>query len=118
MTAEPITSDVVDAIRRHMNEDHAEDSLLICRALGGVPNATAAEMVGMDAEGIDFAATVGGRSTVVRVAWSQRLVDRAQVRPEVVRLHRQARENLGDARRRAPDSSPRPEDGPEGDTHH
>jgi putative heme iron utilization protein len=99
MTGEPITSDVVDAIRRHMNEDHAEDSLLICRALGGAPNATAAEMVGMDPEGIDFAATVGGQPTAVRVAWSQRLVDRAQVRPEVVRLYHQACDTLGIARR-------------------
>ena len=107
MTAEPITADVVDAIRRHMNEDHAEDSLLICRALGGVLNATAAEMVGMDAEGIDFAATVGGQPTAVRVAWSQPIIDRTQVRPEVVRLYRQARDILG-----------LPEGGPEGGTHH
>ncbi len=107
MTAEPITSDVVVAIRRHMNEDHAEDSLLICRALGGVPNATAAEMIGMDAEGIDFAATVGGQPTAVRVAWSRPILDRAQVRPEVVRLYRQARDTLG-----------LPEDGPEVDPHH
>ena len=106
MTAEPITSDVVAAIRRHMNEDHAEDSLLICRALGGAPNATAAEMVGMDAEGIEFKATVGGQPTAVRVVWGQPIIDRAQVRPEVVRLYRQARDTLG-----------LPEDGPEGDTH-
>jgi len=106
VTAEPITSDVVVAIRRHMNEDHAEDSLLICRALGGVPDATAAEMVGMDAEGIDFAATVDGQSTAVRVAWSGRIVDRAQVRPEVVRLYHEACDTLGVARR-----------GSDGDTH-
>jgi putative heme iron utilization protein len=99
MTAEPFTSDVVAAVRRHMNDDHVEDSLLICRALGGVPDATAAEMVGMDAEGIDFAATVDGQPTAVRLAWSHRLDDRAQVRPEVIRMYREACESLGIAPR-------------------
>jgi putative heme iron utilization protein len=107
VTSEPITADVVDAIRRHMNDDHADDSLLICRALAGVPNATAAEMVGMDAEGIDFAATIDGQPTAVRVAWSERLTERAQVRPEVVRLYHQACDTLGVAGR-----------GPAGETHH
>jgi putative heme iron utilization protein len=95
VTAEPFTSDVVAAVRRHMNDDHVEDSLLICRALGGVPDASAAEMVGMDAEGIDFEATVAGHPTPVRLSWSHRLDNRAQVRPEVVRMYREACANLG-----------------------
>jgi putative heme iron utilization protein len=99
MTSDPFTSDVVAAVRRHMNDDHVEDSLLICRALGGVPKATAAEMVGMDAEGIDFVATVAGHPTPVRLAWSQRLSDRAQVRPEVIGMYREACEALGVAPR-------------------
>ena len=99
MSAQPFTSDVVAAVRRHMNDDHVEDSLLICRALGGVPNATAAEMVGMDAEGIDFAATVSGHPTAVRLAWSRRLSDRSQVRPEVIRMYREACEASGIAPR-------------------
>uniref|UniRef100_UPI002594DDC9 DUF2470 domain-containing protein n=1 Tax=uncultured Gordonia sp. TaxID=198437 RepID=UPI002594DDC9 len=42
--------DVVAAVLAHMNDDHADDSLLICRALGGRPDAVAARMTGFDHE--------------------------------------------------------------------
>ncbi|MDL4777002.1 MULTISPECIES: DUF2470 domain-containing protein [Thermomonosporaceae] len=95
--AEPFTEDVVRQIARHMNQDHAADCLLICRALGGRPEATAARMTGMDADGLDLAAAVEGGEAVVRVPWSGRLTERAQVRREVVRMYGEARELLGSA---------------------
>lgn len=86
----PFTPDVVAQVMRHMNVDHAADSLLICRVHGRQPEAEAAEMSGMDADGIDFQATVGGSTVEVRVPWSYRLTERSQVRQEVVRLYREA----------------------------
>ena len=48
-------------------------------------------MSGMDADGIDFEATVaGGGTQQVRLPWSTRLTERAQVRAEVVRMHDEA----------------------------
>ncbi len=91
----PFPPDVVAAVVRHMNDDHAEDCLLICRALGGRPDATAARMTGMDADGFDFRATVGGAQVPVRVPFAQRLTERRQVRLEAVRMYRQACELLG-----------------------
>ncbi|GAA5085461.1 putative heme iron utilization protein [Thermocatellispora tengchongensis] len=91
----PFPPDAVDAIKRHMNDDHADDALLIVRALGGQAEATAARTTGVDAEGIDFAATVGGREVPVRVPWGMTLTERAQVRREVVRLYREACAVLG-----------------------
>jgi putative heme iron utilization protein len=91
----PFTPDVVEAIKRHMNDDHADDALLICRALGGRPEATAATTTGVDAEAIEFAAVVDGREVAVRVPWGTRLTERAQVRTEVVRLYREACAELG-----------------------
>lgn len=35
--ADPFGDDVVEQIKRHMNDDHAADCLTICRALGGRP---------------------------------------------------------------------------------
>ncbi|WP_117214495.1 biliverdin-producing heme oxygenase [Allorhizocola rhizosphaerae] len=87
----PFTADVVAQIMRHMNDDHAADSLLICRVLGGVPDATAARMSGMDAEGIEFVADVSGTTQQIRIPFSQRLTERAQVRAEVTRLYHEAR---------------------------
>jgi putative heme iron utilization protein len=88
--APPFTPEVIAAVMRHMNDDHQDDSLLICRALGGQPSATSAVMSGMDSGGIDFAATVDGREVAVRLPWSGRVTERAQIRAEVVRMHEQA----------------------------
>jgi putative heme iron utilization protein len=95
MTADPFTPDVVAQIMRHMNVDHAGDSLLICRSLGGQPDAQAAEMAGMDADGIDFRAVVNGSDVDVRLPWSERLTERPQVRAEVVRMYQEACAALG-----------------------
>lgn len=83
-------AEVVDQIVRHMNDDHADDNVLICRALGGQPGATAAHVSGVDADGISFVATVDGRPLPVRIPFSARLTERRQVRAEVIRMHAEA----------------------------
>lgn len=88
----PFTPDVVEAIKRHMNDDHAEDGLLIVRALGGRPDAGTAVTSDVDAEAITFTTDGGER---VRVPWGETLTERAQVRKAVVRLYREACEKLG-----------------------
>jgi putative heme iron utilization protein len=84
------TPEVVAAIMRHMNGHHADDSLLICRALGGQPTATAAAMTGMDAQVMDFSATVDSHDVAVRIPFSRRLSERAEVRTEVTRMYHEA----------------------------
>ncbi|MBF8186775.1 DUF2470 domain-containing protein [Nonomuraea sp. K274] len=88
----PFTPDVVEAIKRHMNDDHAEDSLIIVRGLGGRPAVTSAVTSDVDAEGIEF--TVDGGEKV-RVPWGETLTERAQARKAVVRLYRDACAALG-----------------------
>jgi putative heme iron utilization protein len=90
-----VTPDVVAAIMRHMNGDHAEDCLLICQSLGGRPQATAAVMSDMDQEAIEFQATVDGREVPIRIPFSTTLTERAQVRVEVTRMYHEARAQLG-----------------------
>ncbi|MFC0531401.1 DUF2470 domain-containing protein [Phytohabitans kaempferiae] len=94
MTA-PFTPDVVEAIMRHMNGDHADDCRVIVRGLGGQPDATSAAMSGMDADGMDFLATVDGSAVQVRVPFSTRLTERRQVRGEAARMYRDACAHLG-----------------------
>ncbi|BCL15843.1 DUF2470 domain-containing protein [Micromonospora sagamiensis] len=87
--------DVVAAVRRHMNDDHADDCLLICRGLGGQPRATAARMSGMDDEAMEFVATVDDVAVPVRIPFRDRLTERRQIRAEAARMYRDACAELG-----------------------
>lgn len=96
MSDAPFTPEVVAAVTSHMNGDHPEDSLLICRSLGGRPQATSAAMVGLDADGADFEVLEdGGEPVAVRIPWSERLTERGQVRLEFVRMYQEACAQLG-----------------------
>ncbi|MBB6172475.1 putative heme iron utilization protein [Nocardiopsis mwathae] len=95
MPPTPFSPEVVQAVTKHMNDDHAADSLLICQALGGRPAATAARMTGLDGYGADFAAVVDGTEVEVRIPWSRPLSERAEIRREVVRMYQDACEMLG-----------------------
>ncbi len=92
---DPFTPDVVAQIARHMNDDHADDNVLIVRGLGGAPAATAARMSGMDPDGMDFEATVNGIAVPIRIPFPERLTERRQVRAEAVRMYRDACAALG-----------------------
>ncbi len=92
---DPFTPEVVEQIARHMNDDHAEDNVLIVRGLGGLSTATSARVSGMDAEGMEFAAAVDGVEVPVRIPFGTRLTERRQVRAEAVRMYREACAALG-----------------------
>ncbi|MEV1247538.1 DUF2470 domain-containing protein [Nonomuraea sp. NPDC050022] len=88
----PFTAEAVEAIKRHMNDDHPDDALIIVRGLGDRPAATTAATSGVDAEAIEF--TIDG-GELVRVPWGETLTERPQVRMAVVRLYRDACDKLG-----------------------
>ena len=87
--------DVVTAVLAHMNDDHADDSLLICRVLGGRPDAVAARMTGFDHEAATFDVTVPEGAVGLRLAWDRPVRDRADVRTAVVAMFRAAQERSG-----------------------
>ncbi len=90
-----VTPEVVEAVMAHMNGDHAEDCVVICRALGGRPDTIAARMSGMDAEGIELRATGPHGELPVRIPFSEPLTERAQVRAEVARMYHESAAALG-----------------------
>lgn len=94
----PFAPEVIAAITKHMNHDHTDDTLVICRGVGGRPDATAATMDSFDGDGADFTATVADAPVSIRIRWARPLSQRAEVRPEIVRIFResQARLNLPD----------------------
>ncbi|MDO9455185.1 DUF2470 domain-containing protein [Nocardioides sp.] len=85
---------VVAAVLAHMNDDHRDDNLRIVQAFGR-PQATGAEMVGLDEHGgvwwVDVVDEGGGDGSELRVAWpAGPISERTEIRREVVALHEEA----------------------------
>ena len=92
---DPFPPEAVEQIARHMNEDHAEDNVLIVRGLAGIAAATAARVSGVDEDAMEFAAVVDGIEVPVRIPFGARLTERRQVSAEAARLYREACTVLG-----------------------
>jgi hypothetical protein len=90
---------VVATVAAHMNNDHADDNVLIVRAFGGQPDATRAVMLGVDFEAVHFEATVGDRVVPVRVPFRRPITGRPEIRTEVTWLYHEACARLGVADR-------------------
>ena len=90
MTETDFPADVVDAVCRHMNDDHGDDALLICRTLGRVPQATAARTIGFDRSGLQLLTSGPDGEKRVQVPWPIPVAERPDVRRAVVALYDQA----------------------------
>jgi NADPH-dependent ferric siderophore reductase len=84
-----------------LNEHFAEEVLLVARAVGRRPGATAARLVGLDAAGLDAVAVDAVGEHRVRAAFADPVTDPLQVAPALLGLVARAREVLGEAGRTA-----------------
>ncbi len=87
---DPVASGAGAAVT-HLNADHADALLQIAQALGGYPDATAAECSGLDRYGIDLALDTPRGRAPARVPFPAPLTDRAQLRAAAVELTARAR---------------------------
>jgi hypothetical protein len=85
---------IVDAVLKHMNEDHPEDNLLIARAFA-TQAADGATMTGLDGDGGLWQVRSGTATADVRVPWSGAITERSEIRREIVVLYDRACEKLG-----------------------
>ncbi|GGB21554.1 hypothetical protein GCM10007198_10020 [Microbacterium aerolatum] len=90
--------EVVSAILRHMNGDHADDNILIARAFATASDLpiTDAVMTDLDGDGGVWQITRAGVAEELRVPWPSGPIDeRPAVRREVVAIYDTACEKLG-----------------------
>lgn len=86
---------IVAAVLRHMNDDHADDNLLIARAFGD-RCATKARMVDLDGDAGHWFYSIGDADeTALRVEWAAPIIERAEIRREIVVLYDRACAALG-----------------------
>ena len=90
MSDRPFDAAVVAAVTSHVNDDHGDACLDIVRALGGVTAASEACLDDVDADAAVFVAVVGNGTVRVRVPWSRRITERAEIRHEIVAMHERA----------------------------
>lgn len=93
--SDPFTPEIADAVTRHMNGDHTDDNVVICRALGGQPDATSATMTGLSPAGIDFAVDTPAGPATAHVPWRGPIAERADIRRDVVAMYDEACALLG-----------------------
>jgi hypothetical protein len=86
----PFDDTVVAAIVKHMNAEHTDDALLICRTLGRQPSARTARMVGFNPTFAIFSARIDGGDVDIKVPWSAPVTERGRVREEIVGMYRAA----------------------------
>lgn len=90
MSNDWLTPEVVAAVKKHMNDDHQADSLVMVSPL--CPGAVAAKVIGLDRDALHLEAVVADQPRPVRVdlPWPSPLTERADIRRYVVQLYEAA----------------------------
>lgn len=87
----PMSAGIVE----HMNADHGDAQVLLCRHLGGRPDTTEATMSAVDRYGFEMIATGTAGRSAVRLGFPEQCANGHEVRQAMVAL-------VADARSRAP----------------
>ncbi len=87
--------EVSSRICNHMNEDHANAVVLYAQAFGGLADATAAEMISIDVEGMDLKAQVNGEVVPVRILFDHILADAEDAHHTLIAMVKQTRTQAG-----------------------
>lgn len=74
-----------------MNEDHADAVAIYAQTFGNITNATSAEMVAIDEEGMDIKAQVNGEFVPVRIPFDHRLADAEDAHHTLIAMIKQGR---------------------------
>ncbi|MBN3942487.1 MAG: DUF2470 domain-containing protein [Nostoc sp.] len=85
------SAEISSRICKHMNDDHADAVVVYAKAFGGVTDAIAAEMLSIDAQGMDLTAQVNGEAVPVRIQFDRVLVDAEDAHQTLIAMVKQAR---------------------------
>jgi putative heme iron utilization protein len=89
--SEQFSTEISDRICTHMNEDHANAVVLYAQIFGGQPNAESAQMLSIDANGMDLTAQIHGEILPVRIKFDRPLKDAEDAHHTLIEMVKQAR---------------------------
>ncbi|MEH2074290.1 MAG: DUF2470 domain-containing protein [Nostoc sp.] len=85
------SAEISSRICQHMNDDHADAVMIYAKAFGGVTDAIAAQMLSIDAQGMDLTAQVNGEAVPVRIQFDRVLADAEDAHQTLIAMVKQAR---------------------------
>lgn len=91
--SEIITPAVSDRICKHMNKDHADAVLLYAQFFGQRHDAESAQMLALDATGMDLEITVAANTEPLRIVFPQTLTDAKEAHTVLVDMMKLAQGN-------------------------
>ncbi|ALF54621.1 heme iron utilization protein [Nostoc piscinale CENA21] len=89
--SEQFSPEISSRICNHMNEDHADAVLLYAKIFGDVTEATSAQMLAIDSQGMDLTAQVNEESMPVRIKFDHTLADAEDAHQTLIAMVKQAR---------------------------
>lgn len=91
--ADLLSPEISDRICKHMNEDHADAVVLYAKVFGGEAQAGAAEMLKIDAQGMDLIVHKDGISKPLRIGFDHPLQDSEDAHHTLIAMVKQARQS-------------------------
>ncbi|MBG1260092.1 DUF2470 domain-containing protein [Nostoc commune] len=85
------SADISSRICKHMNDDHADAIVVYAKAFGSVTDANTAQMLSIDAQGMDLTAQVNGEVVPVRIQFDHVLADAEDAHQTLIAMLKQAR---------------------------
>jgi putative heme iron utilization protein len=89
--SEAFSPEISTRICNHMNEDHADAVALYARTFGKSPDTQAAQMLSIDAQGMNLMAQVKGESVPLRIEFDHVLKDSEDAHHTLIDMVKQAR---------------------------
>ncbi|HBB32253.1 MAG TPA: heme iron utilization protein [Cyanobacteria bacterium UBA8803] len=89
--SEQFSTEVSDRICKHMNDDHADAVALYAKTFGNSPDTEAAQMVSIDAQGMNLMAQLNGTSVPLRIEFDHVLKDAEDAHQTLIAMVKQAR---------------------------
>lgn len=92
--SEAFSTEISDRICKHMNEDHANAVALYAQTFGNSPDTEAAQMLSIDAQGMNLMAEINGSSVPIRIEFDHALKDAEDAHHTLIDMVKQARKGV------------------------
>lgn len=89
--SDPFSPEVSERICKHMNEDHADAVALYARIFGNSPDTQGAQMLSIDAQGMNLIAQIKSESIPLRIEFDHVLKDSEDAHHTLIDMVKQAR---------------------------